>query len=554
MPVDGQHETCNGHLMKWLTAAGLSWLEHNHNLVNQMNVFPVPDGDTGTNMVLTMRKAYEQVARRREAHVGIVCKEIADGALMGARGNSGVILSQLWRGFAEIIDDQAVFDARLFAQACQAGVEMAYRGVVEPVEGTILTVAREGTEAIVQRAETESNLLTLMELLVERTQASLQRTPELLPMLKEAGVVDSGGMGLVFIFEGMVRLLRGEGLGHRALFAPDQVDKSQWREALIPEDEHGYGYDVQFLMHGSRMDVTAVREAIDAMGWSTLVVGDERLIKVHVHVHDPGEPLSYAIQQEATIDDIVVENMQEQYEVYVEKRSGQAAGETAATTGVAVITVASGEGIRQLFAQDLQAARVILGGQTMNPSTEDFLAAINSLPNKAIVLLPNNKNIIMAAEQASTLAKDKQVRVVPSRTIPQGINALLEYAGVRDRGQIDEVSEVMQRALGDIITCEVTYATRDVQIDGVTARKGQLIGLVDGGLVVAGDTMREVVRDVLSKARADEHELITLYYGSDQDKVQTEQLVGLLSRDFAEQEFDIVYGGQPLYPYIISVE
>jgi len=552
MVANASIEACDGHLFKRLTEAGLAWLANNQEKVNQLNVFPVPDGDTGTNMYLTMRKAYEEIAHMDDAHVGNVSGALARGALMGARGNSGVILSQWWRGFAQVLEGQAVFDSELFAQACRSAVEMAYKGVVKPVEGTILTVTRQAMEAVNERARSENNLQSLFETQVEAAYESLRRTPDLLPVLKDAGVVDSGGQGWTFMMEGMLRLLRGEDIHIRSVKAVT-VQRPGWQEALQPEDAEGYGYDVQFLMKrlDRPFDVEAVRAAISEIGWSTLVVGDENLIKVHVHVHDPGAPISYAIGTGAMLDDVVVENMQLQYQHYIEERRAR---EHTPVEGVAVVTVASGDGLRRLFAEELRAAFVIAGGQTMNPSTEDFLAAIESLPNDEIILLPNNANVIMAARQAAALAQDKHVRVVPSRTIPQGISAMLTYVNEREMLSHEALAQAMNGAMSGVISCEVTTATRAASLNGVTVRAGQLIGLINDVLAVAGDEMVAVVRELLRKAGADKRELITLYYGRDVAQADAESLVETLRQEYSDQEFELVDGGQPLYPYIFGVE
>lgn len=553
MIIEVKKQICDGHLYKWLIAAGLAWLEHNKERVNQLNVFPVPDGDTGTNMLLTMKRAYEEIAHMNEPHVGIVSEAVSRGALMGARGNSGVILSQLLRGFAMRLQGHETFDALLFADACKSAVDMAYKAVITPVEGTILTVARLAKDAVVEKATYESNLSELLTIMVDAAFSALQQTPDLLPILKKAGVVDSGGQGFVCILEGMQRLLRGEVVS--MVREMQAVDGQQWQDALVPEDEEGYGYDVQFLMHGQSMDVNVVRATIDAMGWSTLVVGDEKLIKVHVHVHDPGKPISYAIGLGVAIDDVVVENMQMQYQGYVEERVERETGAGTAVEGIAVITVASGEGLRKLFTHDLQAAHVVSGGQTMNPSAEDFLAAIDQIPNTEIILLPNNKNIIMAARQAAALARDKQVRVVPSRSLQQGIAAMFAYSNTRETGAtLDEITQEMTTALSNVVSCDVTNATRSVEFDGVNVEEGHFIGMLDGTLVVTGDELFEVVGQLLSKAKAHEKELVTIYYGGEQDATQAQALVDYLVSDFGSQEFEIVPGGQPLYPYIISLE
>jgi DAK2 domain fusion protein YloV len=544
--------SCDGLLLKQLTGAGLGWLNYNRETVNQMNVFPVPDGDTGTNMSLTMRKAYDQVALLNDKHVGHVSGGIAQGALMGARGNSGVILSQWWRGFARGLEGHEVFDSALFAQACRVAVEMAYKAVVEPVEGTILTVSRRAMEAVQEHARAKQDLTLLFEAKVEAGYDAVRHTPDQLPILKKAGVVDSGGLGLVYIFEGMLRFLRGEDIP--TLEQAAATTAAAWQDALEPEDAEGYGYDVQFLMRGRDMDVAVVRSAISNIGWSTLVVGNSDLIKVHVHVHDPGVPLSYAIGQGAALDDVVVENMQKQYETYVEKRIARETEEMHKIETVGVVAVVAGQGLARLYTDELQAAHVIEGGQTMNPSTEDFLAAVHAVSNKQIILLPNNKNVILAAEQAASLAQDKQVRVVPSRTIPQGISAMIAYHNLPDARELSTVVEAMKAALNAVLSCEVTRATRNAEIGDVVVREGQYIGLLNGDLVVAGYDMVDLVRDLLRKAGAGEHELVTVYYGDGIHTTQAQALMDVLAVDFPHLEFEIVDGGQPLYPYLISIE
>jgi hypothetical protein len=557
MVVDMKHRAVDGHLLKWMIAAGVSWLEHHKQQVNNMNVFPVPDGDTGTNMLLTIRKAYQQIASLDDTNVGFVIENAARGALTGARGNSGTILSMLLRGFAQSLKGKEVMDAHAFALACQSAVEYAYetvRSVMEPVEGTILTVAREAAESIRERAHTEQDLRVLLNEMIVAARLSLDNTPNLLPRLKEAGVVDSGGMGLVYILEGMQRLIQGEPISIVAGSAEDtrHEEIATWQDALIPDDEEGYGYDVQFLMLGQNLDVHQIRRDISAMGWSPLVDGDEQLIKVHIHVHDPGEPLSYAIRMGVDLDDIVVENMQAQYLQYVQDRS-QREVTLKQVDGVAVVTVARGDGLHKLF-EEYGAVRVISGGQTMNPSTEDFLSAIESLTTDEIILLPNNGNVIMAAQQAANHPTGKNVRVVPSKTIQQGIAALLAYMNTHESGSFDEISESMQESLGAVVSAEVTTATRDARIDTVDVREGDTIGLINGKLVVAGTNLADVTRDLLQKARAADYEIVTFYYGEDITPIDASEIVEMLQDEYPRLEFEIVYGGQPLYPFLISIE
>ncbi len=558
MVVDIKRHLCDGNKLKWLISAGLAWLEYNQARVNELNVFPVPDGDTGTNMCLTMKKANEAVQDSDENHVGIVSDAVAQGALLGARGNSGVILSQILAGFAQGLRGHEVFDTQVFAYALQKAVDAAYKAVIDPVEGTILTVARESAEAGYAFAQDSYDLIEMLDVMIATGKETLKRTPELLPVLKKAGVVDSGGQGLIFILEGMARHLRDEPVYFNTAQTQNGTSpQGDWEDALVPEDEDGYGYDVQFLIRGIDMDVAKIREDIDAMGWSTLVVGNDHLIKVHVHVHDPGEPISYAIKLGAAIDDVVVENMQLQYQEYVtERQSREHVTDHYATPAdqVAIITVASGEGLRYLFSHDMGAACVIAGGQTMNPSTEDFLAAIDQLPNREIILLPNNKNILMAAEQAAHIARDKDVRVIPSRTIPEGINAMIAYSNQRETGRIDGIFADMRDSLTEVVTGEITHATRSIELDSVYARAGQPIGILEGDLVTAGDDLEQVIMDLLTRAEVEDYELITLYYGSEIRAADAEALVAKLQARYSEQEFHAVYGGQPLYPYIISLE
>jgi hypothetical protein len=558
---ENANSVADGFLVKQLFGAGLTWLEQKKETVNRLNVFPVPDGDTGTNMFLTMRQAYKEIAHLEEAHVGRLSGAIAQGALKGARGNSGVILSQLFAGVARALDGHEKLTAPLLADACRSAVDYAYRAVEKPVEGTILTVSRGMMESVVARYEQEQDLILLLKRMVSAGRTALRRTPDMLPMLQKAGVVDSGGAGLVYIFEGMLRALCGktlvldEGVAP-AVQAAAVVEAETWQDAIVPEDELGYGYDVQFLMRGTNLDIDRVRADIQAMGWSTLVVGDQALIKVHVHVHNPGIPLSYAIECGASIDDIVVENMQRQYEDYVQNRAEREHAIRDDIEGVAVITVASGEGLERIFTEQFNAAHVVHGGQTMNPSTGDFNRVIEALPNTEIILLPNNKNVLLAARQAAAGASGKQVRVVPSTTVPQGISAMLEYQNAIATGEraLDAIASAMSAALANAVTVEITNATRDAEFDGIQVRAGQYIGLINDTLVAAGDDIQSVTTKTLQLAKADTREIITLYYGSDATEESARAMVEHLAAQLPNQEFEIVHGGQALYPYIISVE
>lgn len=560
MVLDVSRRVCDGHKLKYLVHAGLAWLEHNRERVNQLNVYPVPDGDTGTNMWHTFRRAYANIADVEEQHVGKVADLVARGALIGARGNSGTILSQIFRGFANGLKDREAFDGSIFAYACKQAVEAAYLAVEKPVEGTILSVAKAAGEAAIRIAQEENDLQVILEVMLATAQDALRRTPDQLDILRKAGVVDSGGQGFVYILEGMVRLLQGEPVMmfevQRSEAATGETHDGTWDDMLEPEDEEGYGYDVQFLIKGENLSPLQIRKDLEAMGgWSTVVVGDDTLVKVHVHVFNPGEPLSYGVQL-GQLDDLVVENMQIQYENQVAKRVRKEEDEPLPQVeGVAVVTVAAGDGLKRMMLRELGAAYVISGGQTMNPSAEDFLKAINSIPNTDIVLLPNNSNIILTAKQAAQLAEGKRVTVVPSRTLPQGISALIAYINAHDMGaDLDEVTSEMSQALRAVRTVEITTSTRAITLDGVTVAEGQIIGLLDDKLAASGETLEEVVQNTLESADADNAEIITLYFGWDVRQPQAEKMADHIRDRFSNAEVQIARGGQPLYPYIISVE
>lgn len=560
MVLDVSRRVCDGHKLKYLVHAGLAWLEHNRERVNQLNVYPVPDGDTGTNMWHTFRRAYANIAELEEPHVGKVADLVARGALIGARGNSGTILSQIFRGLANGLKDREVFDGQTFAYACKLAVEAAYLAVEKPVEGTILSVSKAAGEAAVRIAQEENDLQVILEVMLATAQDALRRTPDQLDILRKAGVVDSGGQGFVYILEGMVRLLQGEPVmmfevKHDDAATGDTHDGT-WDDMLEPEDEEGYGYDVQFLIKGENLDPMQVRKDLEAMGgWSTVVVGDDTLVKVHVHVFNPGDPLSYGVKL-GQLDDLVVENMQIQYENQIAKRIRKEDDEPLPQVeGVAVVTVAAGDGLKRMMLRELGAAYVISGGQTMNPSAEDFLKAINTIPNTEIVLLPNNSNIILTAKQAAQLAEGKRVTVVPSRTLPQGISALIGYINAHEMGaDLDGITDEMNQALRAVRTVEITTSTRAITLDGVTVAEGQIIGLLDDKLAASGETLEEVVEHTLESADADNAEIITLYFGWDVREPQANKMAELLRERFSNAEVQVARGGQPLYPYIISVE
>lgn len=530
---------CTGGGLKRALEASTTWLERHVEIINALNVYPVPDGDTGTNMLLTMRAALEELNSTSAQSASAVAHTVSYGALMGARGNSGVILSQLFRGLARSLDKRETFTALELAQAMKEASATAYKGVIKPVEGTILTVAREAAEAAMAAAQEKNDLLYVLERTVEEARQSVAKTPSLLSVLAEAGVVDAGGQGLFVILEGILRFLQG-----RAVEAAPEVVAAIEFEVFEGEE---YGYDTQFIIQGEDLDVEEIRKAIATMGDSVLVVGDSHTVKVHLHTDEPGTPLNYAARL-GSLRDIVVENMQEQYERFMRDQArppvvAEELGE------IAIVVVAPGEGLARVF-ESLGAGAVVPGGQTMNPSTQEILEAIENLHAEKVLVLPNNSNVIMAAQQARELSQ-KKVVVVPTKTIPQGISALLAFNYQAD---LETNAQMMERAAQDVQTAEITTATRDAQINGVSVEEGKIIGLLDGELTASGDTLEEVVREVLRQMKTDEQEIITVYYGEDISSTAAERLADEIRASYPDQEVELVDGGQPHYHYILSAE
>ncbi|MEA3375321.1 MAG: DAK2 domain-containing protein [Chloroflexota bacterium] len=546
---EGARYVVDGQGFRRLVRASLAWLQRHQAAINVLNVYPVPDGDTGTNMVLTMRSAWAEIEESSERNVGRVAHQMAHGALMGARGNSGVILSQIWRGFARSLDEKDVIQADDLADACREGATTAYKGVVKPVEGTILTVAKAVADAASRAAGTTDNLVALLERMVFAAHEAVVLTPSLLPVLEEAGVVDAGGQGLYIILEGMLRYMRGEAVGEDVRL----IESAERLSEGLAGVEMGYEYDVQFLVVGDDLDVDTIRERIAEMGDCPLAVGDPTTVKVHVHVSDPGVPISYGASL-GSLRDVVVEDMQAQYQDFVVDHQwvSAAAPSTApsqALGNVGVVAVVPGDGLARVF-QSLGVGAVVPGGQTMNPSTKDLLEAIEDLPNDEVVVLPNNSNVIMAAEQSRELS-DKEVVVVPTRFVPQGVAALL---ALNYQADLDTNVEAMERAMEDVETGEITFATRSTTVNGVKVADGEIIGLHNGELRVSGQTVEDVARGLLSEMNSGDREIITLYYGEDVSEEEADALADVLGEEWPEQDVEVIPGGQPHYLYIISVE
>jgi hypothetical protein len=553
------HERLDGQQFKKMVHAALLWLRQHQEAINSLNVFPVPDGDTGTNMALTMTSAWKEIENLRENDIGAIAQRVAYGALMGARGNSGVILSQIWRGFAHSLDENHVMDASALALALQQAAQTAYKGVVKPVEGTILTVIREVAEEAELVVEQTDDLVLIFEQLVKRAKAAEARTPAMLPVLRQAGVVDSGGQGLVVILEGMWRQLNGLPVDEngRLSHVVDLTPHAEGEELHV--HEVGYGYDVQYIIKSRNLDVDGIRNDIEGMGESTLVVGDSYNVKVHVHVPDPGVPLSYGAKL-GSLRDVVVEDMQAQYQEFISGRDthpvmGPDVDETPAARlaaeeqEIGIVVVAAGEGMEKVF-QSLGATLVVRGGQTMNPSTADILEAVEQLPMGKVIILPNNKNVVMASEQAAEMS-DKDVAVVPTRSMPQGVSALL---ALDQQASLDGNVSNMLDAAQEVVSGEVTQAVRNVELNGVDVKEGKAIGLLNGKLVVTADSVDEVVARLLGHADLEDRELVTLYYGEDVSEEEAMELSESLEGPFPDLEFEVIGGGQPHYPYLLSIE
>ncbi len=549
MAAESKWLACNGQQLRKLVHAGLVTLDENHRKVNDLNVFPVPDGDTGTNMLLTMRAAYKRIQDSQEKHVGKVAQEMSHGALMGARGNSGVILSQIWRGLADGLEDKETFDAADLAIALTEASDTAYKGVMRPVEGTILTVIREGAEEAQDALSKNRDLRFLLARVVERCQQALARTPDMLPVLKQAGVVDAGGQGLVYILDGMLRYVHGEAfVGAEMLDVTDIPAQAK----AAPAEGLEYPYDVQYILMGEGLDVMKVREQIDNMGDSTVVVGDDRTIKVHVHVKDPGVPISYGISM-GRIADVVVENMQMQMEDIIGTASPAGVQQEPLVEidagQIGVVAVAAGDGLAQIFTS-LGAAGIVNGGQSNNPSTEEIYEVVQKVPTDKVIILPNNKNIILAAEAAAELST-KSVAVVPTRTVPQGISALL----AADRNSdLEQAVEKMKEACSQVASGEIAVATRSVELDGVAVEEGQTIGVVDGRVCASGPHLDKVLMTVLTEIEMDDRELVSVYYGADVVESDAEQVADKVRNLYPDVEVEVLAGGQAIYQYIIGAE
>lgn len=544
------HKPIDGLKLKKLTLAGLTWLRTNQQIVNALNVFPVPDGDTGTNMVLTMQSAYDEIANSPETNTGKMAHSMAHGALMGARGNSGVILSQIWRGFSRALDGVELLDGPSLVRAFDEAQKTAYKGVVRPVEGTILTVAKDMALAAEAALDKTQDPYEILKLVVEAGEISVQHTPELLKVLKEAGVVDSGGKGLLFIFEGMQRYADGlsldEALTTVQPLAAMQLDES-WDEI-----EPGQDFEVVVdFRPAAPLDLQSFYYELEKIGTSIQVGEGDGMYRMHIHVPTESryEPIDYTMSL-GTITKVHMENLLAQMEE-IEQQSGKSKlNLTPIEPGqIAVVAVAPGPGIARVFAS-LGVAAIIEGGQTMNPSTQEIIGAFENLPTDKVIILPNNKNIFMAAEAAKDVTV-KSVAVLPCRTIPQGLAAMLRLI---PNGDFDMVVEEMNAAISEVETGEITIATRSVEIDGVEVNEGEIIVLHNGKLVLSTDTLEKACLGLLEEAHAEYFELVTLFYGADTPHPEVIRIADAIRNAYPELEIEVQEGGQPHYQFIVSIE
>lgn len=547
-----------------MVEAGAKRLQVNAEYVNSLNVFPVPDGDTGTNMNLSMTSGATAVVNSASDKVGELANVLAKGLLMGARGNSGVILSQLFRGFSKAILDVDTLNAEDLAKALVHGVETAYKAVMKPVEGTILTVARESAKAGERKARQTDDVVEVMSAVVKYGKKALDKTPDMLPVLKEVGAVDSGGQGLLFIYEGFLNALNGEFQADDT-YEPSPAEMDEMVNAehhrsvqgQLATEDIKFGYCTEIMVRlgegptvDSNFDYDTFRNYLDGIGDSLLVVNDDEIVKVHVHTEHPGEVMNYG-QKFGALIKVKVDNMRLQHETILEHDEEVAEFEAAPTERkpYAVIAIAAGEGVQELF-KSLGAAYVISGGQTMNPSTEDILKAIKEVNADQVIILPNNKNIFMAADQAAEVA-DVPVAVVPSKTVSQGMTAMLAFNGEQS---LEENKTAMIEMLDSVVSGQITNAIRDTAIDGVEIHEGDYLGMVDGKIILSEADKYQATLDTLNKMISEDIEIITIIVGEEGTQAEAEKLSEAIEGSYPDLEVEIHEGKQPVYPYLLSAE
>jgi DAK2 domain fusion protein YloV len=542
-----QMRTITGQDLRNMFSAATSWLEKCSSEIDALNVFPVPDGDTGTNMMLTMRATIDEAFRVPDGSATAVASAMAKGALMGARGSSGVILSQVWYGVAEEVKGKELLTTADFADALDRAAQMAYKGITNPVEGTMLTVMREAAAAAKSSVKRGiKDIILVLSTTVDAAKSAVANTPRLLKVLREAGVVDAGGQGIYTIFEGALRYLHGE-MELLQLRKPQiiisELPFSPQTSPIAIFDEVPYGYCTGFILKGKNLDPEVIKKRLQHKGKSLIVVGDESAVRIHIHTLDPGSVLHEVIKL-GTMHQVNIRNIDEQRRDFLELQKDKAP-----VTDTAIVVVASGNGLREVFTS-LGAAAVINGDRTMNPSTKDILQAVETTPAEKVIILPNNKNVILTAEQVKSLTQ-KQVKVVPSKTIPQGITALLSFDYEAD---FEKNIQIMENAIVAVRTIEITRAIRSTSFNGLKIKRKQPVGLLDGDLVAVNDTESGVIDKLLTRLDMLKTEVITIYYGEVVEQAAAEQIRDSIITKYLNVQVELVHGGQPYYNYIISVE
>ncbi len=539
-------ESIGGQDLREMFVAATGWLEKSSAEIDALNVFPVPDGDTGTNMLLTMRSTMEEAFRAPDHSASAVAQAMAKGSLMGARGNSGVILSQILRGLAQGLAAKEKFNADDLVNALQQSAAMAYKGMSNPVEGTILTVIKDIAAAVKAQVENDGDdLIAVLEAAVASAGESVANTPNLLPVLREAGVVDAGGQGLHTILDGALRYVRGETELMR--FRKPQIIVSDVHATKIPEmiaaEEIPYGYCTEFLLKGEKIATDKIRNRLVKKGESLIVVGDESAVRIHIHTLDPGEVVSYAAGL-GTLHQVSVRNMDEQHQDYLEMQKDRGPA-----VDTAIIAVASGAGLNEVFTS-LGASATVHGGQTMNPSTKELLQAVERVGSDKVIILPNNKNIVATANQVQSLT-EKTIEVIPTETIPQGVAALLAFDY---EANLPTNTEIMKKAISTVRSVEITQAVRATQLGGLKIKKKQPIGFLDGDMIAVGDSTADVLNQAMARINMEKAEVITIYYGADTKAAEAEKVSGIIREKHPELQVEIIQGGQPHYNYIVSIE
>jgi DAK2 domain fusion protein YloV len=543
----GSANAISGQDLKEMFAAATGWLEKCAADIDALNVFPVPDGDTGTNMLLTMRSSMEEAYRVADSGASGVAQAMARGALMGARGNSGVILSQIWNGLAQgLAEKERIAGSDLVTALLQAS-KVAYKGLSNPVEGTILTVIREAaTAAQAHAANVSDDVVSIMEVTVSAAKESVANTPSLLPVLREAGVVDAGGQGLYTLLEGALHYLKGE-VEQLKLRKPWMISSNVPLPAKVPQvvgvEEVPYGYCTNFVIKGQGLEPDKLRKKLGKRGQSVIVIGDDSAVRVHIHTLDPGDVMHY-VTPLGTLHQISIRNMDEQYQDFLKMQK-----ERMPAVDIAIVAVVAGDGLSNVFSS-LGATAIVPGGQTMNPSTRDLLQAVELVTSEKVIILPNNKNIVLTANQVQSLTH-KTIKVVPTKTIPQGVAALLAFDY---ESGLETNAENMDKASSAVKSIEITRAIRSTRLGRLDIKKKQAIGFLDGDLVVVGDKTDDVLNRVLARVNLDKVEVITIYYGADTKPAEAEQVGATIRQQHPELQVEVIQGGQPHYNYIVSVE